>query len=103
MAGASPLVVERYRKLYNAEPKARVWKVLGVKYFLTWQGGFPGGEKISVEKLDADREVNLYGLPGVTIMVAIFIILLVAMQMELLKRLAEQSLVTLRVHATLVH
>lgn len=61
--GASPLVVERYRKLYNAEPKSQVWRVLGVKYFLTWQGGFPGGEKISVEKLDAEREVNLYGLP----------------------------------------
>ncbi|MCS7003241.1 MAG: hypothetical protein NZ518_10375, partial [Dehalococcoidia bacterium] len=62
--GASPLVVERYRQLLTSEPRERVWQLLNVKYFLTWQGGFPGGEKISVERLrDRDEDVNLYALP----------------------------------------
>lgn len=60
--GASPLVVERYRQLLHAEPRERVWQVLNVKYFVTWQGGFPNGEKVSVERI-GDREVNLYALP----------------------------------------
>jgi hypothetical protein len=60
--GASPLVVERYRQLLVAEPRERVWQLLGVKYFVTWQGGFPNGEKVSVERR-GDKEVNLYALP----------------------------------------
>jgi hypothetical protein len=60
--GASPLVVERYRQLLNAEPRERVWQLLNVKYFVTWQGGFPNGEKVSVERM-GNREVNLYALP----------------------------------------
>lgn len=36
--------------------------MLNVKHFVTWQGGFPNGEKVSVERT-GDREVNLYVLP----------------------------------------
>ncbi|GIW10194.1 MAG: hypothetical protein KatS3mg061_1251 [Dehalococcoidia bacterium] len=60
--GASPLVVERYRQLLNAEPRERVWQLLNVRYFVTWQGGYPNGEKISVERM-GERDVNLYVLP----------------------------------------
>ncbi|MFN8532227.1 MAG: YfhO family protein [Dehalococcoidia bacterium] len=60
--GASPLVVERYRQLFNAEPRERVWQLLNVKYYVTWQGGLPNAEKVSVEKT-GDKEVNLYALP----------------------------------------
>ncbi|GIW07842.1 MAG: hypothetical protein KatS3mg060_2647 [Dehalococcoidia bacterium] len=60
--GASPLVVERYRQLLNGEPRERVWQLLNVKYYVTWQGGFPNAEKVSVERT-GDKDVNLYALP----------------------------------------
>lgn len=56
--GASPLIVDRYKKLMEL-PQERFWQIMNVRYFLTWQGGYPEGKKISVEK-----GMNLYELPN---------------------------------------
>jgi hypothetical protein len=57
IGGASPLEVERFR-LLSQLPQERLWEILNVRYLLTWQGGFEGGRKISVE-----NQMNLYELP----------------------------------------
>lgn len=55
--GASPLIVERF-KMLSSLPQERQWQILNVRYLLTWQGGYQGGKKISVE-----GNMNLYELP----------------------------------------
>lgn len=44
--GASPLRLARYARFNDALPRERVWKLLNVKYVVTWQRELPGGTLI---------------------------------------------------------
>jgi hypothetical protein len=68
--GASPLVIQTYRDWLDKLPRERALALAGVRYLVTWQGGYPGGRRIG-EEGDKDKRY-LYELPAPLPAAAVF-------------------------------
>lgn len=62
--GASPLRLARYARFNDALPRERVWKLLNVKYVVTWQRDLPGGTLIG-EAVIGDETSYLHRLTDI--------------------------------------
>jgi hypothetical protein len=64
--GASPLKVERYRRLLQELPIERVWRLLNVKYVTTWQETLNTPSELIAREPGGDGTTSLYRLldPG---------------------------------------
>ena len=66
LGGASPLSVERYRRLLEDVPIERVWQLLNVKYVTTWRETLSEPSQILMEEADGEDSTYLHRLtdPG---------------------------------------